>query len=172
MRTLFEDTDERADREEQGEGRGLSLALWFVAVIALATAGGIYYWISHRKPPEPPPVAVSLDDPLQVNQALSKFNGFVKAGKWDEAQTMLSAEGLKRLSDEKKTLHESLLGKRQDEKVVEALLTPTSSFQRTPSTLRVDCVYLFDNNKPQLIVSITLVKENDRLLINSWSTTS
>ena len=166
MRTLFEDTDEQADREEKGEGKQLSLTLWMVALLAIAGAWGTYYWVSHRKPPEPLPVAVSLDDSRQVNQALNRFNDFVKAAKWDEAQGMLSAEGLKRLSDEKKTLRESLLGKRQDDKVLEALPTPSTS--RTPSTVRIDCVYLFADNK-QLIVSLTVVKENERLVINSWS---
>ncbi len=122
--------------------------------------------VSHRKPPEPLPVAVSLDDAKQVNQALSRFNEFVKAGKWDDAQGLLSAEGRKRLSDEKKTLRESLLGKRQDDKVLEAL--PTASGSHTTSTARVDCVYLFADNK-QLIVSLTVIKENERLVIDSWS---
>lgn len=169
MRTLFEDTDEQADRQEKGEGKRLSITLWLVALLAIGGAGGTYYWVSHRKPPEPPPIVVSLDDPKQVNQTLNRFNDLVKARKWDEAQGMLSAEGLKRLNDEKKTLRESLLGKRQDEQVLEALPTPSTS--RTPSTVRVDCVYLFDQNK-QLIVALTLVKENERLVINSWSSES
>jgi len=169
MRTLFEDTDEQADRQEKGEGKRLSITLWLVALLAIGGAGGTYYWVSHRKPPEPLPVAVSLEDPKQVNQTLNRFNDFVKARKWEEAQGMLSAEGLKRLSDEKKTLRESLLGKRQDEQVLEALPTPSTS--RTPTTVRIDCVYLFDKNK-QLIVALTLVKENERLVINSWSSES
>lgn len=168
MRTLFEDTDEQADREEKGEAKQLSLTLWIVALLAIAGAYGTYYWVSHRKPPEPLPVAVSLDDTRQVNQALSRFNDFVKAKKWDDAQGMLSAEGRKRLSDEKKTLRESLLGQRKDDPV-EALPTPSTS--RTPSTVRVDCVYLFADNK-QLIVSLTVVKENERLVIDSWSSAS
>jgi hypothetical protein len=100
MRTLFEDTDEQADREEKGEGKQLSLTLWLVALIAIAGAWGTYYWVSHRKPPPPLPVAVSLDDARQVNQALSRFNDFVKAGKWDEAQGMLSAEGAERREED------------------------------------------------------------------------
>src|SRR5438093_8049806 len=125
MRTLFEDTEEQADREEKGEGKRLSLTLWLVALLAIAGAWGTYYWVSHRKPPQPLPVAASLDDPKQINQTLNRFNDFVKAGKWDDAQGMLSAEGLKRLGDEKKALRESLLGKRKDDKVLEALPTPS-----------------------------------------------
>lgn len=169
MRTLFEDTDEQADREEKGEAKRLSTTLWIVALLAIAGAYGTYYWVSHRKPPEPLPVAVSLDDSRQVTQALSRFNEFVKAGKWDDAQGMLSAEGLKRLSSEKKTLRESLLGKRQDDKVLEAL--PTASGSHTTSTVRVDCAYFFADNK-QVIVSLTVVKENERLVIDSWSSES
>jgi hypothetical protein len=166
MRTLFEDTDEQADREEKGEGKRLSLVLWLVALIAITGAAGAYYWVSNRKPPEPPPVAVSLDDTAQISRALNSFNDLVKTGKWDEAQGMLSAEGLKRLSDEKKTLRESLLGKHKDDQVIEA--SPTASTSRTPSTVRVDCVYFFANSKDQMIVPLTVVKEDDRLLINSW----
>jgi hypothetical protein len=165
MRTLFEDTDERADREDPEEGRQLSLTLWVVAVVVLIGAAGVYYWVATRKPPEPPPVVVSLDDELQVSQALNRFNGFVKAGNWEEAQTMLSAEARKRLGEEQKTLRESLLGERKDDKVVEALLTTSRS--RTPSTARVDCVYLF-LDKPQVVMPLTVVKENDRLMIDNW----
>jgi hypothetical protein len=165
MRTLFEDTDERADREEAQEGRWLPLLLWLLAALLVAGAGGVYYWVAHRQGPEPLPVAVSLEDPFQRSEALNRFNGFVKAGKWDQAEQMLSAEARARLSAEKKTLRESLLAEHKDEQVVEALLT--ESISPTPSTVRVDCVYLFAN-KPQKIVPLTLVKENDRLVINSW----
>ncbi len=165
MRTLFEDTNERANLEDAQEKSRIALYLWLVAILAVAGAGGAYYWVSHRKPPEPPPVVASLDDPSQINQALSRFNNSIKAGNWEEAQQMLSAEALKRLETEKKTLPESLLGKRKDDKVLEALLTPSTS--RTPSTLRVDCVYIFADNTQQ-IIPLTLVIENGRLLVNSW----
>ncbi len=165
MRTLFEDTNERANLEDAQEKSRIALHLWLVAILAVAGAGGAYYWVSHRKPPEPPPVVVSLDDPSQINQALSRFNNSIKAGKWEEAQQMLSSEALKRLETEKQTLPESLLGKRKDDKVLEALLTPSTS--RTSSTLRVDCVYIFADNTQQ-IIPLTLVIENGRLLVNSW----
>jgi hypothetical protein len=166
MRTLFEDTEERANREDDEEGKRLPLYLWLLAVVVLAGAGGTYYWVTHRKPPEPPPVAVSLEDPIQRGQALSRFNSFVRAEKWSEAEGMLSTEALNRLKAEKKTLRESLLGERQNDRVMGA--DSTASVSVTPSTVRVDCVYTFADNQ-QKIVPLTLVKENDRLVINSWA---
>lgn len=165
MRTLFEDTNERADREDDQEAKRLPVYLWLLAVIFLAGAWGAYYWVAHRKPPPPPPVAASLEDPFQINQTLNRFNGLVKAGNWDEAQRMLSGEALKRIADEKKTLRESLLAENKDQNVIEADLTASSS--HTQSTVRVDCVYYFAN-KSQKILPLTIVKENDHLAINSW----
>ena len=169
MRTLFEDTDEQADREDDQTGQRLRIYLMSLAALFLAVAVGAYYWVSNRRPPEPPPVAVSLDDPLQVSQTLNRFNGFVTQGNWAEAERLLSADGLKRLAEEKKTLRESLLAERlakqKDDKVVNALRTPSGS--QTPSTVRIDYAYLFADND-QLIVPLTLIKENDRLVVNSW----
>jgi hypothetical protein len=167
MRTLFEDTDERADREYDQREKRLPIVLWALAVVLLAGAGVSYYVVTHRKPPELPPIAASLDDPTQINQTLNRFNEFVRMSKWDEAQAMLSTAALKRLSDEKKTLRESLLGENKDDKLAQTGLTPSQS--RTPSTVRVDCVYFFDKQGGlEKIVPLTLIKENDRLVIDSW----
>jgi hypothetical protein len=167
MRTLFEDTDERANLEDARERDNprLPLYLWVMAVLFFASSWGFYYWASHRKPPEKPLAAASLEDVSQVNQAINQFNGFVSAGKWDEAQGMLSAEALQRLQQENKLLRESLLGDRKETQVAQTVITPSRS--RTPSTLRVDCAYVFADNQ-NTIIPLTLVLENDRLLVNSW----
>jgi|GEM_PF-1243447 len=158
MRTLFEDTDERADREDDQDTRRLPVYLWTLAIIFLVGASGLYYWATHRKPPVKPPVAVSIDDPAQVTEALNRFGNFVKAGKWDEAQQMLSSEALRRLEGEKKSLRESLLGNRKDDKVVEVLSTPSGS-----RTQRVDCALSLADGEQKLI-PLSIVIEDSTLL--------
>src|SRR5437773_9891308 len=115
MRTLFEDTDEKADREDDDSAKGLPMITWLVAVIMVGAAAGAYFWVQHLKQQKPAPaaaVAVSLDDDIQVKQTLSQFCQFVAGKKWDEAQKMLSSEAVTRLGKEKKTLRESLLAER------------------------------------------------------------
>ena len=131
MRTLFEDVTEKADRDDDKKGRGFTLVLWFVALLSLGGAYGTYYYLTHRKPPVPPPAAVSLDDNSQLNTVVNQFNGFIKAGNWEEAGKMISREGQARLAEEKLSLRESLLVERKNDAVVEALLTPART--RTPS---------------------------------------
>jgi len=165
MRTIFEDVDEQTNREDDGKEGRTAILLWLVAILAVATAWGTYRWITHRRPAQAPPPAISLTDDNQLNTTVNQFNGFVKAGNWEEAQKMLSSEGLKRLEDEKKTLRESLLGDKSNEKVVEAGTTPSRS--HTPSTARLDCGYFFLDGQTR-IIPITLVIENGRLMVNSW----
>lgn len=165
MRTLFEDVDERADREDDQKGNKSHRILWFVAILSLAGAYGTYYSITHRTSSITSPPPISLTDDSQLNQVVNRFNGFLKAGNWDEAQKMISAEGLKRLENEGLTLRESLLGKRKDQQIIEALLTESRS--HTPSTARLDCAYLF-SDRQTMIVPLTLVIENGQLMINSW----
>ncbi|MEP7270790.1 MAG: hypothetical protein ABI882_04770 [Acidobacteriota bacterium] len=165
MRTIFEDVDERSDLEDDGQEKRTRTAFWLVALLMIAVASGTYYWITHRKPPAPPVVAVSLNDDNQLNAAANQFNGFVKGGNWEEAQKMLSAEALIRLRTEGKTLRESLLAEHLKDTLAEAALTPGRS--KTPSTARLDSAYLFLSNAT-MIVPLTLVEENGRLVINSW----
>ncbi|MCW5969957.1 MAG: hypothetical protein KIT57_15735 [Blastocatellales bacterium] len=165
MRTLFEDVTETANRDDDPKGGRVTLVLWLVAVLSLGGAYGAYYWVTHRKPPEPAPAALSLDDVTQTNTAVNRFNGFIKAGDWEEAQKMISREGLERLEEEKLSLRESLLVERKNDTVVEALLTPARS--RTPSTVRLDCAYLFADRSTK-IIPLTLVIEDERIVVNSW----
>src|SRR5262245_2166681 len=77
MRTLFEDTNVRADLEEGAKSSGSQyqlLILWFVALAFLGGTGGLYLWVTKRPAPTPPPPPVSLKDLKQVSTAFSQFN--------------------------------------------------------------------------------------------------
>ncbi|HZS04117.1 MAG TPA: hypothetical protein VFD58_04710 [Blastocatellia bacterium] len=171
MRTLFEDTDENADRADDGSARGLPVITWLIALIMVGSAAGAYFWVQHLKQQKPAAaaVAVSLDDDNQVKQAISQFCQFVVNKKWDEAQKMLSGEAVARLEKEKKNLHDSLFAERfaqkKDDKLVQAF--PINVAAHTTSTARSDCAFIFED-RAQEIIAITVVRENDRLVINSW----
>ena len=168
MRTVFEDTTERENQEDavaNERGKRLTLFLWIFAVLFLFGSWRTYHWAANRKPPEPPPPPVSLSDPKQVSELINKFNGLIKDEKWDEAQQLLSAEGQKRLTDEQKTLKQSLLTDRANDKVVEAAITGGGS--STETTVRSDCVYYFADRQYK-IIPIVVVMENGKLVINGW----
>lgn len=168
MRTVFEDTTERENLEDakaHDKGKRLTMFLWIFAIVFFFASWRTYHWASNRKPPEPPPPPVSLTDPKQISAVINKFNGLLKDEKWDEAQQLLSAEALKRLTDEKKPLRESFLAERKDDKIIEAAITGAGA--STESTVRSDCVYYFPD-KQYKIIPIVVVMENGRLAINSW----
>ena len=168
MRTVFEDTTERENREDaqaNQAGKRLTLMLWIFAVLFFVGSWRTYHWAANRKPPEPPPPPVSLQDVKQVSTTLSNFNRFVQDGNWDEAQKMLSTEGQQRLLSEGKSLRESILGDRKDDRVMEAATTPSGSSSET--TVRQDCVYKFLDGQYK-IIPLVVVKEGERLAINSW----
>lgn len=165
MRTIFEDVNERADLEDDGQEGRTRTKFWLGALLSFALAFGVYYFIKYRKPAPPPPVAVSLSDDNQLNAAVNQFTALIKAGNWDEATKMVSSEGVIRLRTENKGLRESLLVEKSKDPVSEALLTPSRS--RTPSTVRLDTAFLFANGETK-IIPITLVEENGRLVVNSW----
>lgn len=168
MRTVFEDTTERENREDakaNERGSRLTLMLWVFAVLFFFSSWGTYRWAANRKPPEPPPPPVSLTDPKQISDIINKFNNLIKDDKWDEAQLLLSTEGLKRLTDEQKSLRESLLAERKDDRVMEAAITGAGT--NTETTVRSDCVYYFSDRQYK-IIPIVVVMENGKLAINGW----
>src|SRR5581483_11395888 len=110
----------------------------------------------------PPPPPVSLQDVRQVSATLNKFNRFVQDGNWDEAQKLLSTEAQQRLTTEGKSLRESILGDRKDDRVVEAATTPAGSSSET--TVRQECVYKFMDGQYK-IIPLVVVKEGERLAI-------
>jgi hypothetical protein len=176
MRTIFEDTAVKAEIEEarnRGNERKSTLPiLWLVALLFLLAVGGVYRWVESRPAIEPPAPPASLDDPVQTGEAFTKFNRFGLDGKWTEAEAMLSTAAKQKLTNEQKSLPESLLGKFKDYKMVGADLT--QSIDRSiPGMVRVDCLYKFTNdvdyaNIEQKIVSLTLVIENNKLMIDNW----
>lgn len=175
MRTIFEDTNVKAEMEEASyrgnENRHTLLALWLIAIVFLVGTWGVYRWADSRPAVAPPPPPVSLDDPRQTAEAFGNFNKFVAYGNWPEAEAMLSTTAKQRLNAEQKTLRESLLGPFKDHRIVGA--DTTNSIDRSvPGIVREDCLYKFSDENytkyDQKIIPMTLVNENNKLVIDSW----
>ncbi|MDX2039992.1 MAG: hypothetical protein SF097_02035 [Acidobacteriota bacterium] len=173
MRTIFEDTEINAELEESkaGGNKYLLLILWCVAICFLMGTWGVYRWATNKPAPEPPPPPVSLQDLKQVGAAFSAFNGFIREGKWTDAEAMLSTAARQRLTTEAKTLSESLLGKSKDLKLIQT--DPTPSVDRSdPNVFKQDFVYLFTDQAgtktSNEIISLSLTIENGKIVINGW----
>lgn len=173
MRTIFEDTELRAELEENkaGGNKYLPLILWAVAICFLSGTWGVYRWATTRPAPEPPPPPVSLQDLKQVSNAFSSFNTFLREGKWTDAEAMISNSARQRLATESKTLSESLLGKNKDLRLIST--DPTPSIDRSnPDVFKQDFVFVFTDQtgtKTQSeIISLALAIENGKIVINGW----
>jgi hypothetical protein len=176
MRTIFEDTTLKAEMEEsrsRGNERKSTLpALWLVALLFLGGVWGAYRWAESHAGVAPPPPPVSLDDPKQTAEAFGKFNQPVRDKNWAEAETMLSTAAKQRLTDEQKSLAESLLGKFKDYKIEESGMTQSID-RSSPGMMRVDCLFKFSKDGDvtkieERIITLTLVIENGRIVIDSW----
>ena len=167
MRSIFEDTDARANIEDQKKGGSSSLpiVLWLIAIIFIVGTWSVFRWASDHVAPEPPPPPVSLEDTKQTAEAFGKFNKFVQDGNWAEAEKLLSVAAQEKLKKDNKSLRESILGNRKDEMVIEAASTPSG--EKTPVRVTQDCVYKFQDGQ-YIIVPLVLVMENGRLVIDSW----
>lgn len=174
MRTLFEDTNLRADLEDGVKDSGnkyLLLVLWFVAIAFLAGTWSVYRWANSKPAPPPPPPPVSLQDLKQTSEAFTKFNSFVRDGKWTDAEGMLSTYSRQKLAADGKTLQESLLGPLKDWKLTEAASTPSVD-RSDPNTFKQDFVYILTNQDitktEQKILSLSLIIENGKIVVSSW----
>src|SRR5262245_27350982 len=176
MRTIFEDTTLKAEMEEsrsRGNERKSTLPiLWLVALLFLGGVWGVYRWADAHAAVAPPAPPVSLDDPKQTGEAFGKFNRFVLDGNWLKAEEMLSTAAKQRLTNERKSLAESLLGKFKDYKIVGGEMT-NSIDRNVPGMVRVDCLYKFTNDAnytkiEDRIIPLTLVIENGKLVIDNW----
>ena len=173
MRTLFEDTNVRADLEEAKRGGNsyLLLILWCVAIAFLVGTWSVFRWTVNKPAPNPPPPVASLKDLKQVSTAFSQFNTFVREDKWTEAEAMLSTTARQQLSTENKPLRESLLGKLKDWKLTSAEPTPSVD-SSDPNTFRQDFVFNFTDEGftkvEQKIIMLGLVIENGKIVVNSW----
>ncbi len=173
MRTLFEDTNVRADLEEAkgGGNKYLLLILWCVAIAFLAGTWSVFRWTTGRPAPPPPPPTASLKDLKQVSTAFSQFNTFVREGKWTEAEAMLSTTARQQLATENKPLRESMLGKLKDWKLSSAEPTPSVD-SSDPNTFRQDFVFNFtDEGFTKIetsIITLGLIIENGKIVLNSW----
>lgn len=176
MRTIFEDTELKADLEEQQargkESKGLLLVLWLVALIFLAGTWSVYRWALGRPAPTPPPPPVSLEDPKQTTSAMGQFLQMAKEGKWTEAEAMLSTGAKQKLAAEGKSLRDSMLGNMKDLKLTEAFTTASVN-RDTPGKYTQDCNFVFARDEQmtkieQKIIPITLVIENGKLVVDNW----
>ncbi len=170
MRTVFENTNETAAREDV-KSSAIPVVLWLTAILFVVGVLAVYQKVSKRIIPAPPP-PVSLRSPKQVNKFFYEFNELVRNQKWDEAQQNLSTAAKKRLADSKMTLHDALLEQRKgkDDKVLRGEPSPE------PPETQVDFVkqnniYFFEKNET-IYIPLTVVKEaidgKDRLVIDNW----
>lgn len=168
MRTIFDDVEAKTNLEEAklGGNKSVPVALWFVALIFIVGTWGVYRWVISRPAPEAPPPPVSLEDLKQTGAAFAKFNHFVQDDNWAEAEKLISTLAQQQLIAQTKTLKESVLGDRKNDRVVEAASTPSG--ERMPNYVRQDCVYKFADGQFK-IIPLVLVIENGRLVINTWS---
>ncbi|MGH9833697.1 MAG: hypothetical protein ACREBD_31740 [Blastocatellia bacterium] len=176
MRTIFEDTNLKAELEEAptrgNESKHTLFLLWLLAIVFLTGTWAVYRWVDNRPALEPPPPPVSLDDPKQTTEAFGKFNRFAKDGNWTEAEAMLSNAAKQRLAGEQKSLRDSLMGQFKDLKIAEA--STTLSIDRSvPGRVRQDSYFIFTDEgltkTETKIVPLVLIMEDGRLVIDSWS---
>ncbi|MFN0110832.1 MAG: hypothetical protein ACKVZH_18385 [Blastocatellia bacterium] len=174
MRTLFEDTQARARAEEDeknAKNKGLLPALWLVTIIFLIGTWGVYRWANSRPAPPPPPPPVSLQDLKQVGAAFTAFNGLVREGKWPEAEAMLSSYARQKLMAENKTLQDSLTGKfkgmtlAQTDGLLDIDRTDPNVFKQSFNYVFTDAQVIKSETQ---IVSLSLVIENGKIVINGW----
>jgi hypothetical protein len=168
MRSIFEDSDARANIEDakKAGSKTLPLILCLAAFVAIGGTFGVVRWVENRPALERPPDPANLQDSRQTYAVFSKFNRFVTEENWAEAANMLSAAALQRLKDQNKTLRESILGEKKDMRVFEAAVT--DSIDRGPDRVRQDCIYKFDNGE-YIVVPLYMVIENEKLVIDAWA---
>ncbi len=177
MRTIFEDTTLKAEVEESrsrsNERKSTLPILWLIALLFLGVVGGVYRWVDSRPAVAPPPPPVSLDDPRQTAEAFGKFKQFIVDGNWAEAEAMLSTAAKQRLTNEQKSLPESLFGKYKDYKLVGGDIIQGVD-RSIPGMVSVNCLYKFTNDVDytkieESIIPLTLVNENGKLVIDNWA---
>ena len=177
MRTIFEDTTLKAEMEESrnrgNESKSTLPILWLIALLFLGGVGGVTYWVTSHAAVAPPAPPASLEDPKQRAEAFNKFNLSILNGNWLEAEGMLSTPAKQRLTGEQKSLPESLLGKFKDYKIVGGEMTQSID-TTVPGMVRLDCLYKFTDDPvnytkiEERIISLTIVIENGRLVIDNW----
>ncbi|MBP6822601.1 MAG: hypothetical protein KA368_13715 [Acidobacteria bacterium] len=174
MRTIFQDTEANARAEEVGKNTGnkyLLVVLWGVTIVFLVGTWSVYRWANSRPAPLPPPPPVSLQDLKQVAKVFSEFNGFVREGKWTEAEAMISTAARQKLTAENKTLRDVLFGKFKDLKLVQTDGTPDVD-RSDPNVFKQSFVYAFTDEQvaksESKIVTLSLIIENGKIVLSNW----
>ena len=160
-------------RSRGNERKSTLPILWMTALLFLGGVWGVYRWVDSHAAVMPPAPPVSLEDPKQRAEAFAKFNQSILNGNWLEAEGMLSTPAKQRLTGEQKSLPESLLGKFKDYKIVGGEMTQSID-TTVPGMVRLDCLYRFTDDPvnytkiEERIISLTIVIENGRLVIDNW----
>jgi hypothetical protein len=175
MKTIFDEKEAkiRLEEEKRAGSNAMPIVLWFVAIIFVGGVVGIFRWAANRPALQPPPPPVSLTDIKQTSAAFSAFNKLVQDDKWGDAEQLLSSAALQYLRDQNKSLRESVLGDRKDQKVMEAASTPSGD--RTENKVTQDFAYKFYDGQFK-IISLSLVietriengEEKKKIVIDSW----
>ncbi|MFN7624412.1 MAG: hypothetical protein ACK5RS_14835, partial [Acidobacteriota bacterium] len=120
MRTIFDDVEARNNLEEEKKGgnKSVPVLLWLVALIFVVATWNVYRWVISKPAPEPPPPPVSIEDIRQTSAASAQFNRFVQDDNWVEAEKLISITASQTLVNQQKTLKQSVLGDRQNDRVV------------------------------------------------------
>lgn len=172
MRTVFDDSNEALSPDAPKSGQSLPILLWVVAILFLAGAFAVYRKVSNRIVLPPPP-AVAVNDPKQVNELLYKFNQLLKEDNFDQAQALLSADAQKKLTDTQKTFRETLLSQRKGkaDKVIEAVPLTENIVAITDTSVTIGVTYYFEKNET-IYIPLTIIKEkiadSERLAIADW----
>lgn len=169
MRTLFEDTEENANRQDDGGSKGLPVVMWLLAALMIGLAVGAYFFVQYRRQQE---LTAAQNRPLttseQARATISQIGGLAVAGKWEEIEALLSAEGKTQLEKEKKKLREVLLPQRLKKKNTDnpVQVVPVNTVV-TGETARADTAFVYADGE-QLVVTFNLKKEGDKFLIAGW----
>jgi uncharacterized protein YneF (UPF0154 family) len=169
MRTLFEDTEENANRHDDGKAKGLPLMMWVLALLMIGLAVGAYFFVQHRRQQEilearnrPPTV------PEQARATVNQIGTLAVGGKWEEIEALLSAEGRAQMEKEKKKLRDVWLAQRISKKKLDnpVQVVPVQTAVNGDAA-RADTGFIFADGE-QLVVTFNLKKEGDKFLITGW----
>lgn len=161
--------------EKKAAGGRTPVFLWLVSLVFVVTAFLIYQKIS-GKHVDPPPPPVNVKSMTQVNRLLYEFADALAKGDWDKGTKLLTQDAQHKLTNNNKTLQDSLLANRKTKEGKILTGTPTTEEPEVSETaVRHNMTFYFDNKTGDTTytVPITVIKEvgpdgQDRLAISDW----